>query len=80
MFPLWLLVMHLGMSRGCYLSFGVLGLISLFFAIAILRRVISYIATVIVTLPGIWIFPKLSQTSASQVSHNVFPLFTLYPN
>ena len=55
MFPLWPPVMRLGVS---YLSFGVLGLIGLFFAIAIVR-LIFYIITVIVASPGIWIFPKL---------------------
>jgi translocation protein SEC62 len=55
MFPLWPAVMRLGVW---YLSMGVLGLIGLFFVIAILR-LIFYIITVIVASPGIWIFPKL---------------------
>ena len=55
MFPLWPPIMRLGVW---YLSIGVLGLIGLFFAIAIVR-LIFYIITVIVTPPGIWIFPKL---------------------
>ncbi|KAI0701376.1 translocation protein Sec62-domain-containing protein [Cytidiella melzeri] len=54
MFPLWPSVMRLGVW---YISMGVLGLIGLFFAVAILR-LIFYIITVIVS-PGIWIFPKL---------------------
>lgn len=55
MFPLWPPTLRLGVW---YLSIGVLGLIGLFFAIAILR-LIFYIITVIVASPGIWIFPKL---------------------
>ncbi len=55
MFPLWPPTMRLGVW---YLSIGMLGLIGLFFVIAILR-LIFYIITVIVASPGIWIFPKL---------------------
>ncbi|KAG7441134.1 translocation protein [Guyanagaster necrorhizus] len=55
MFPLWPPIMRLGVW---YLSIGMLGLIGLFFIIAILR-LIFYIITVIVASPGIWIFPKL---------------------
>ncbi|KAH8087146.1 translocation protein [Cristinia sonorae] len=55
MFPLWPPIMRLGVW---YLSIGVLGLIGLFFAIAIVR-LIFYIITIIVASPGIWIFPKL---------------------
>lgn len=55
MFPLWPPIMRLGTW---YLSIAVLGLIGLFFAIAIVR-LIFYIITVIATPPGIWIFPKL---------------------
>lgn len=55
MFPLWPPVMRLGVW---YLSMAVLGLIGLFFAIAIVR-LIFYIITVIVASPGIWIFPQL---------------------
>jgi len=55
MFPLWPPIMRLGVW---YLSMAVLGLIGLFFAIAIVR-LIFYIITVIVASPGIWIFPKL---------------------
>lgn len=55
MFPLWPPVMRLGVW---YLSMAVLGLIGLFFVIAILR-LIFYIITVIVASPGIWIFPQL---------------------
>lgn len=55
MFPLWPPVMRLGVW---YLSMGMLGLVGLFFVIAILR-LIFYIITIIVASPGIWIFPKL---------------------
>lgn len=55
MFPLWPPTFRLG---AWYLSMGALGLLGLFFAIAIVR-LIFYIITVIVASPGIWIFPKL---------------------
>jgi len=55
MFPLWPPIMRLGTW---YLSIGVLGLIGIFFGIAIVRLVI-YIVTIIATPPGVWIFPKL---------------------
>ncbi|GLB42036.1 putative endoplasmic reticulum receptor [Lyophyllum shimeji] len=55
MFPLWPPIMRLGVW---YLSIGMLGLIGLFFAIAIVR-LIFYVITVVVASPGIWIFPKL---------------------
>ncbi|KAJ3742461.1 translocation protein [Lentinula detonsa] len=55
MFPLWPPSMRLGVW---YLSMCMLGLIGLFFAIAIVR-LIFYIITVIVASPGIWIFPQL---------------------
>ncbi|KAE9405036.1 translocation protein [Gymnopus androsaceus JB14] len=55
MFPLWPPTMRLGVW---YLSMGMLGLIGLFFAIAVVR-LIFYIITVLVASPGIWIFPQL---------------------
>jgi len=55
MFPLWPNSMRLGVW---YLSIVMLGLIGLFFAIAIFR-LIFYIITILVASPGIWIFPKL---------------------
>jgi len=55
MFPLWPPIMRLGVW---YLSIGMLGLIGLFFAIAIFR-LIFYIITILVASPGIWIFPNL---------------------
>lgn len=55
MFPLWPPSMRLGVY---YLSMGMLGLIGLFFAIAIVR-LIFYVITMVVASPGIWIFPQL---------------------
>jgi translocation protein SEC62 len=55
MFPLWPVVLRLGVW---YLSVAMLGLIGLFFALAIVR-LIFYVITVVVASPGIWIFPKL---------------------
>lgn len=55
MFPLWPPTMRLGVW---YLSIGCLGLVGLFFGIAILR-LIFYIVSVVVASPGIWVFPKL---------------------
>ncbi|SPO25584.1 related to translocation protein sec62 [Ustilago trichophora] len=55
MFPLWPPTMRLGVW---YLSVGALGLIGLFFAIAIVR-LIFWLITLVVAKPGIWIFPNL---------------------
>lgn len=55
MFPLWPTSMRLGVW---YLSVAALGLIGLFFAIAILR-LIFWLITIVVAKPGIWIFPNL---------------------
>lgn len=55
MFPLWPPIMRLGVW---YLSIAMLGLIGLFFGIAIFR-LIFYIITIVVASPGIWIFPNL---------------------
>lgn len=55
MFPLWPPIMRLGVW---YLSVGALGLIGLFFAIAIVR-LIFWLITIVVAKPGIWIFPNL---------------------
>lgn len=55
MFPLWPVTLRVGVW---YLSMGVLGLIGLFFAIAIFR-LIFWVVTIVVAKPGIWIFPKL---------------------
>jgi len=55
MFPLWPMSMRIG---AWYLSMGLLGLLGLFFAMAIFR-LIFYIITWLVASPGIWIFPQL---------------------
>lgn len=55
MFPLWPPMFRQGVS---YLSMAVLGLIGLFFVIAILR-LIFWIITIVAAPPGIWIFPQL---------------------
>lgn len=55
MFPLWPVSLRIGVW---YLSMAVLGLIGLFFAIAIVR-LIFYVITLVVARPGIWIFPNL---------------------
>ena len=55
MFPLWPSTLRLGVW---YLSILVLGLIGVFFGIAVVR-LIFYIITVVATPPGIWIFPQL---------------------
>ena len=55
MFPLWPPTMRLGVW---YLSVGVLGLIGLFFVIAILR-LIFWLISLVVLKPGVWIFPNL---------------------
>ncbi|KAF5310898.1 hypothetical protein D9619_008183 [Psilocybe cf. subviscida] len=55
MFPLWPPIMRLGVW---YLSIAMLGLIGVFFGIAILR-LIFYVITIVVASPGIWIFPQL---------------------
>jgi len=55
MFPLWPLPMRIGVW---YLSMGVLGLIGLFFATAIVRLIL-WCVTVVVLKPGIWLFPNL---------------------
>ncbi|KIY47522.1 translocation protein [Fistulina hepatica ATCC 64428] len=55
MYPLWPHFMRVG---AYYVSMGMLGLMGLFIALAIVR-LIFYIVTIIVASPGIWIFPKL---------------------
>jgi translocation protein SEC62 len=73
MFPLWPPVMRLGVW---YLSMGMLGLIGLFFAIAVVR-LIFYVITIVVASPGIWIFPKLF-ADVGFVSVLSFVLVALY--
>ncbi|KAI8141579.1 translocation protein Sec62-domain-containing protein [Fennellomyces sp. T-0311] len=55
LFPLWPETLRLGVW---YLSVGVLGLLGVFFGIAIVRLIL-YIITIIVLPRGIWIFPNL---------------------
>ncbi|SCV74339.1 BQ2448_6771 [Microbotryum intermedium] len=55
MFPLWPTKLRIGVW---YLSVGLLGLIGVFIALAVVR-LIFWIITVVVAKPGIWIFPNL---------------------
>lgn len=55
MFPLWPVKLRIGVW---YLSMAVLGLLGLFFGIAILRLIL-WLITIVVAKPGIWIFPEL---------------------
>lgn len=55
MFPLWPLFMRQGVW---YLSMGMLGLLGLFFAMAIVR-LIMFCVTVFTVPPGFWLFPNL---------------------
>lgn len=55
MFPLWPTSLRIGVW---YLSMAMLGVIALFFGLAIFR-LIFYVLTWILVKPGIWIFPNL---------------------
>ena len=55
MFPLWPLVMRQGVW---YLSVGAMGLLGLFFAMAIFRLIL-FVVTLVVLPPGFWLFPNL---------------------
>jgi len=55
MFPLWPTSLRIGVW---YLSMAMLGVIALFFGLAIFR-LIFYILTWVTVKPGIWIFPNL---------------------
>jgi len=55
MFPLWPVPLRLGVW---YLSVGVLILLGLFFAMAIVRLIL-FVITWAVLKPGVWIFPNL---------------------
>lgn len=70
MFPLWPLKMRIGVW---YLSMGVLGLIGLFFATAVVRLIL-WCATVVVLKPGIWLFPNLFADVGFVSRHFVFQL------
>jgi translocation protein SEC62 len=55
MFPLWPMKMRLGVW---YLSMGMLGLIGLFFVMAIFRLILFGV-TMFVVPPGLWLYPNL---------------------
>ncbi|RMJ23579.1 translocation protein, Sec62 [Aspergillus sp. HF37] len=55
LFPLWPIVLRQGVW---YLSVGMMGLLGLFFAMALFRLVLFCI-TVFVVPPGLWLFPNL---------------------
>ena len=55
MFPLWPTSLRIGVW---YLSMAMLGVIALFFGLAIFR-LIFYVITIVIAKPGIWIFPNL---------------------
>lgn len=55
MFPLWPTSLRIGVW---YLSMAMLGVIGLFFGLAIFR-LIFYVITLVIAKPGIWIFPNL---------------------
>jgi translocation protein SEC62 len=55
LFPLWPLFMRQGVW---YLSMGVLGLIGLFFGMAIVRLIL-FIITMFTVSPGLWLYPNL---------------------
>ncbi|KAI4122587.1 MAG: hypothetical protein LQ338_005728 [Usnochroma carphineum] len=55
MFPLWPVKLRIGVW---YLSMGALGLIGLFFAMAIFRAIL-FAVTYFVVPPGLWLYPNL---------------------
>lgn len=55
MFPLWPIKLRIGVW---YLSMGMLGLIGLFFAMAIFRLIL-FCVTVFAVPPGLWLYPNL---------------------
>ena len=55
MFPLWPVKLRIGVW---YLSMGMLGLIGLFFVMAIFRLIL-FCATVFTVPPGLWLYPNL---------------------
>ena len=55
MFPLWPVKLRIGVW---YLSMAFLGLIGLFFAMAIFRLIL-FCATVFTVPPGLWLYPNL---------------------
>ncbi|RMZ71818.1 translocation SEC62 [Pyrenophora seminiperda CCB06] len=55
LFPLWPLFLRQGVW---YLSMGMLGLIGLFFAMAIVRLIL-FVITIFAAPPGLWLYPNL---------------------
>ncbi|KAF1912855.1 translocation protein Sec62-domain-containing protein [Ampelomyces quisqualis] len=55
LFPLWPLVLRQGVW---YVSMGMLGLLGLFFAMAIVRLIL-FIITMFTVSPGLWLYPNL---------------------
>lgn len=55
LFPLWPLMLRQGVW---YLSMGMLGLIGLFFAMAIVRLIL-FVITIFAAPPGLWLYPNL---------------------
>jgi translocation protein SEC62 len=55
LFPLWPMKMRLGVW---YLSMGMLGLIGLFFVMAIFRLIL-FVITMFAVPPGLWLYPNL---------------------
>lgn len=55
MFPLWPMKLRLGVW---YLSMGMLGLLGLFFAMAIFRLIL-FAVTMFAAPPGLWLYPNL---------------------
>jgi translocation protein SEC62 len=55
MFPLWPIMLRQGVW---YLSVGMMGLLGLFFAMAIVRLIL-FCVTVFTVPPGLWLFPNL---------------------
>ena len=55
MFPLWPVKLRIGVW---YLSMGLIGLIGLFFAMAVIRLIL-FCVTVFTVPPGLWLYPNL---------------------
>lgn len=55
LFPLWPMILRQGVW---YLSIGMMGLLGLFFAMAIFRLIL-FCVTVFVVPPGLWLYPNL---------------------
>ena len=55
LYPLWPLMLRIGVW---YMSMGLIGLLGVFFGIAIVRLIL-FVITYFVASPGLWIFPNL---------------------